>query len=88
MSFWLANFQDVESGKDFVEPLNLSRKRLVLFMFNDNADLDGGESGTHWSLLIYYPSPNSFAHRDSMEGVNNSYAMKLYEAVKGFYGRC
>ena len=67
-------------------PLNLSRKRLVLFMVNDNADLERAESGTHWSLLVYYRSTNSFAHHDSIEGVNNSYAMKLYDAVKGFMG--
>ncbi|XP_057508510.1 NEDD8-specific protease 1-like [Actinidia eriantha] len=59
LSFWLANCQDVESGKDFVEPLNFSGKKLVLFTVNNNNDdLDGGETGTHWSLLVFYRNTN------------------------------
>ena len=85
VSFWLANCKE-EALKDIIEPLKLSSKKLVLFTVNDNDDLSGGDSGTHWSLLVYDRSSNTFSHHDSMEGVNNSHAMKLYEAVKGFMG--
>lgn len=85
VSFWLANCKE-EALKDIIEPLKLSSKKLVLFTVNDNDDLSGGDSGTHWSLLVYDRSSNTFSHHDSMEGVNNSHAMKLFEAVKGFMG--
>lgn len=39
------------------------------------------------SVMVYGRSTmNAFVHRDSMEGVNNLNAIKLYEAVKSFRG--
>ncbi|CAL5424266.1 unnamed protein product [Camellia sinensis] len=32
IAFWIANWPDIESLKDFVEPLNLSSKKLVIFL--------------------------------------------------------
>ncbi|GMY21198.1 NEDD8-specific protease 1-like [Fagus crenata] len=86
VSFWLANCRD-EDLKDLIEPLKLSSKKLIIFTVNDNDDLSGGDSGTHWSLIVYDRSKNTFSHHDSMEGVNNAHALKLYEAVKGFMGK-
>ncbi|KAF5947323.1 hypothetical protein HYC85_013280 [Camellia sinensis] len=71
VSFWLANYQDVESAKDFVKPLKLSGKELEVFTV---------------TIMMILVDTNTFAHHDSMEGVNNFHAMKLYEAVKGFMG--
>ena len=85
VSFWIANCGD-ENLKDIIEPLKLSSKNMVLFTINDNDDLGGGNCGTHWSLLVYDRSKNAFSHHDSMEGVNNFHATKLYGAVKGFMG--
>ena len=69
-----------------IEPLKLPTKKLVLFTINDNDDLDGGNSGTHWSLLVYDRSKHAFLHHYGMEGVNNFHTTKLYEAVKSFIG--
>jgi sentrin-specific protease 8 len=86
VSFWLANCGDKESAKACAEDLKLSEKCLVLFAVNDNDDLSGGESGSHWSTMAYYRNMNAFVHHDSMEGVNNLNALKLFDAVKAFMG--
>ncbi|KAL6570927.1 hypothetical protein OROGR_000477 [Orobanche gracilis] len=86
VSFWLANC-DVDSRKDAVEPLKLPSKRLVFFTVNDSDDLDGGESGTHWSTLIYDRSKNIFLHLDSMQGMNHDHAFKLFDSVKEYMGK-
>uniref|UniRef100_A0A7C8ZT48 Ubiquitin-like protease family profile domain-containing protein n=1 Tax=Opuntia streptacantha TaxID=393608 RepID=A0A7C8ZT48_OPUST len=83
VSFWLANC-DVDSRHDAVEPLNFPRKHVIVFTVNDS---DGGESGTHWSILIYDRSMNSFIHLDTMEGMNHDHAFKLYDSVKDFVGK-
>ncbi|KAL6529584.1 hypothetical protein OROGR_015207 [Orobanche gracilis] len=62
----------------------MSSIRLVLFVVNDNDDFGGGDGGNHWSILVYDRTKNLFLHFDSMEGVNNFYAMKLYDAVKEY----
>ncbi|KAK9999391.1 hypothetical protein SO802_018994 [Lithocarpus litseifolius] len=69
-----------------IEPRKLPTKKLVLFTINDNDDLDGGNSRTHWSLLVYDRSKHAFLHHDGMEGVINFHATKLYDAVKSFIG--
>ncbi|VFQ70707.1 unnamed protein product [Cuscuta campestris] len=85
VSFWLANC-DVKSRKDAVEPLKLGSKRLVLFTVNNNEDLDKGEGGTHWSILIFDRTKNSFLHLDTLKGVNHAHAFKLYDSVKQYVG--
>ncbi|RAL50117.1 hypothetical protein DM860_007791 [Cuscuta australis] len=85
VSFWLANC-DAESRKDAVEPLKLGSKRLVLFTVNNNEDLDKGEGGTHWSILIFDRTKNSFLHLDTLKGVNHAHAFKLYDSVKQYVG--
>jgi len=86
ISFWLANC-DADSREPAVEPLKFLSRRLVVFTVNDCDDLGGGESGTHWSILIYDRSKNSFLHLDTMEGVNYDHAFKLYNSVKEFMGK-
>lgn len=86
ISFWLANC-DGDSCKAAVEPLEFPSRRLVVFTVNDCDDLGGGESGTHWSILIYDRSKNSFLHLDTMEGVNHDHALKLYDSVKELMGK-
>lgn len=84
--FWLANC-DSQSLQDEVEPLEFKSKCIILFVVNDNVDLGGEESGTHWSTLIYDRSQNAFLHLDTMEGVNHDHASKLYDSVKDFIGK-
>ncbi|KAK9706087.1 hypothetical protein RND81_07G103500 [Saponaria officinalis] len=62
------------------------KERLVLFVVNDCDDFCGGDSGSHWSTLVYSRSMNAFLHLDSMSGANNLLAEKLYDAVKNYMG--
>ena len=48
-----------EDLKDLIESLKLSSKKLIIFTVNDNDDLSGGDSGTHWSLIVYDRSKNT-----------------------------
>jgi len=47
------------------EPLQLSRRRLVLFAVNDNPFVDVPGGGTHWTLLVYSSTGRMFWHFDS-----------------------
>uniref|UniRef100_A0A803KVQ7 Ubiquitin-like protease family profile domain-containing protein n=1 Tax=Chenopodium quinoa TaxID=63459 RepID=A0A803KVQ7_CHEQI len=82
ISVFLAKCEDDKSVEEFAQSCRLSSKRLVLFAINDNDDY----GGSHWSILVYDRTKNSFLHYDCMEGVNNFHAMKLYDAVKEFMG--
>ncbi|CAH9109339.1 unnamed protein product [Cuscuta epithymum] len=85
VSFFLAHSLDENLG-DFMEPLKLSTKKLVLFPVNDCTDFDGGESGAHWSLVVYDRTKNSFSHLDSIAGANHLHALHIYKSLKGFMG--
>ncbi|KAK9664117.1 hypothetical protein RND81_14G020400 [Saponaria officinalis] len=85
MSYWLAHCDQVEASS-FAESHKLSTKSLVLFVVNDCDGSCEGDSGSHWSTLVYNRSMNSFIHYDTMEGVNHLAAMDLYEAVKSHMG--
>lgn len=84
IAFWIMNCPDTESLRDFIEPLKLPEKRLVIFPINNNDDVEQAEGGTHWSLLAYEKTSNVFVHHDSCGGLNSYYARKLYKAVVGF----
>ncbi|OVA18167.1 Peptidase C48 [Macleaya cordata] len=86
ISFWITNCPDRESLKDFVEPLKLAEKKVVIFAVNDNEDVTQAEGGTHWSLLAYERNAKVFVHHDSMGGSNWRYAKRLYNAVVRFKG--
>ncbi|KAF9598418.1 hypothetical protein IFM89_027851 [Coptis chinensis] len=84
ISFWLTNCMDLDSLKDFVEPLKLPDKKLVIFSINNNKDVTQAEGGTHWSLLAYERNKNLFVHHDSLAGSNRLPAMNLYRNVARF----
>ncbi|EXC33239.1 NEDD8-specific protease 1 [Morus notabilis] len=84
ISFWIMSCPVIESLKDFVEPLHLPDRKLVLFPTNDNDDVSQAEGGSHWSLLAYERNSNMFVHHDSHRGMNKRHAKQLYNAVKGF----
>lgn len=86
ISFWITNCPDTDSLKDFLEPLNLSDKNLVIFPVNDNDNVAQAEGGSHWSLLAFYRKGNAFIHHDSSGGHNNMHARRLFKAVVGFMG--
>ncbi|KAL1208582.1 NEDD8-specific protease 1 [Cardamine amara subsp. amara] len=84
IAFWISNCPDTESLKDFMKPLMLSDKDLVIFPVNDNGNVELAEGGLHWSLLVYYREANTFSHHDSFMGVNRWSAKQLFEAVSPF----
>ncbi|KAL1832776.1 hypothetical protein ACET3Z_002427 [Daucus carota] len=86
ISLWIANCEDTTCVEDYVRSCEMSSKRLVLFVVNDNEDFGGGDGGNHWSILVYDRTKNLFLHFDSMMGVNTPYAVKLYDALKEFMG--
>uniref|UniRef100_A0A803L9U6 Ubiquitin-like protease family profile domain-containing protein n=1 Tax=Chenopodium quinoa TaxID=63459 RepID=A0A803L9U6_CHEQI len=81
ISVCLATCED-KFVEEFAQSCKLSSKRLVLFAIYDNDDY----RGSHWSIIVYDRTNNSFLHYDSMEGVNNFHAMKLFDAIKEFMG--
>lgn len=69
----LASEEDVEL---FAEPMELSKKQLILFAINDSTSTDC-PGGTHWSLLVYDAPLKTFYHVDSLKGSNHSHAVKV-----------
>ncbi|KAI4386033.1 hypothetical protein MLD38_004005 [Melastoma candidum] len=86
ISFWIMNCPDKEGLRDFVEPLKLPSRNLVIFPVNNNDDVDVAEGGSHWSLLAFERNANVFVHHDSSKGINDLFATRLYKAVGGFLG--
>ncbi|EEF30121.1 NEDD8-specific protease 1 [Ricinus communis] len=86
VAFWISNCLDTESLKDFLEPLKLPDKKLVMFPVNNNEDVNLAEGGSHWSLLVYERSCNVFVHHDSYSGTNKRHALQLYKAVARYIG--
>lgn len=86
IAFWIMKCPVAETLSDFIEPLHLPDKTLVVFPINDNDDVDRAEGGSHWSLLAYYRNSNLFIHHDSCRGMNTAPAKQLYKAVAGYIG--
>ncbi|PIA38666.1 hypothetical protein AQUCO_02700117v1 [Aquilegia coerulea] len=86
ISFWISNCPDIESLKDFVEPLKFPDKKMVIFPVNNNDDVSMAEGGSHWSLLAYERKKNVFVHHDSLASSNRCHAKRLYKGVVKFMG--
>ncbi|ESW04163.1 hypothetical protein PHAVU_011G071700 [Phaseolus vulgaris] len=86
IAFWIMQCPLVDSLGDFIEPLHLPDKALVVFPINDNDDVDRAEGGSHWSLVAYYRKANVFVHHDSCRSLNAAPAKKLYKAVARYMG--
>ena len=56
------------------EPLQLSRRRLVLFAVNDNPFVDVPGGGNHWTLLVYGSAEHRFWHFDSAGGSGSAHS--------------
>lgn len=85
ITFWIKECRDTSMLKDFMEPLRLSQRKLIIFPINDNSDVDLAEGGSHWSLLAFDRASNGFVHHDSSSGcINNKDARHVYEAVLPF----
>lgn len=86
IAFWITNCPDPENLKDFLAPLNLPGRKVVIFPVNNNDDVSVAEGGSHWSLLAYERSANVFIHHDSNGGMNKRHAMQLYNTVAIYMG--
>ncbi|GAB4825393.1 hypothetical protein Ancab_008266 [Ancistrocladus abbreviatus] len=86
LPFGLAAARIRRALKFFVEPLNLSVKKAVIFPVNDNEDVTQAEGGSHWSLLAFERDSNLSIHHDSYGGANSRYARRLHASVVGFMG--
>ncbi|XVE59758.1 hypothetical protein DITRI_Ditri05aG0073000 [Diplodiscus trichospermus] len=84
IAFWITNCPDIAGLKEFLEPLKLPDKELVIFPVNNNNDVSVAEGGSHWSLLAYYRSANVFVHHDSNGQMNKMHAMRLFKSVVGY----
>ncbi|KAL8516109.1 hypothetical protein ACS0TY_014692 [Phlomoides rotata] len=84
IAFWIKECPDEASLKDFVQPLHLSQKQLMIFPINDNDDVAMAEGGSHWSLLAFERNANLFVHHDSSSVLNNTHSKKVYRAVVSY----
>ncbi|KAG5684291.1 hypothetical protein PVAND_013527 [Polypedilum vanderplanki] len=69
-----------EDARSILEPLNFRLKQYLFFPLNNNDDERVG--GTHWSLMVYSRSENSFYTFDSINKNINDAATKLYHVLK------
>ncbi|XP_062081985.1 NEDD8-specific protease 1 isoform X2 [Humulus lupulus] len=81
ISYWIMSCSLSENLKEFVEPLHLPSRSLVLFPVNDNEDVHMAEGGTHWSLLVFERQTNMFIHHDSNGPGNRLPAFRLYNVI-------
>lgn len=69
---------------EFLQPLELPKKDLVLLPVNDNAGTEAG--GTHWSLLAYLRNACEFLHYDSAPGTNAPHAQIMARNLSSLLG--
>ncbi|KAD3336338.1 hypothetical protein R6Q59_028437 [Mikania micrantha] len=81
IAFWIMNCPDISSLTDFLQPLNLPSKKLIIFPVNNNDDVAVAEGGSHWSLLAFEKTANVFVHHDSYGGINKNHAKRLYKTI-------
>nr|GEY27567.1 NEDD8-specific protease 1 [Tanacetum cinerariifolium] len=81
IAYWTMNCPDTDSLKEFLQPLNLPSKKLIIFPVNDNDDVAAAGGGSHWSLLAYEKTTNVFVHHDSLGSSNQYDAKRLYESL-------
>ncbi|KAL3518327.1 hypothetical protein ACH5RR_020916 [Cinchona calisaya] len=82
IAFWIKECLDTATLQEFLKPLNLSKRELIMFPINDNIDVSVAEGGSHWSLLVFKRSANVFVHHDSSSScINTFHARRLYKAI-------
>lgn len=66
VTFWLAKCPGIDDARSTLASLQFGKKEVVLFVINDNEQVETKEGGSHWSLLLYQRSTSSFHHFDSL----------------------
>merc|ERR1711874_279808 len=82
----LSHFIKLGSQEDVEVQLGQSdaiSKRHIIFMVNNCDDKLGTREGTHWSLLVYKRSRNTWYHVDSEGGANASHARQIMDVIVG-----
>uniref|UniRef100_UPI00358F7E75 sentrin-specific protease 8 n=1 Tax=Myxine glutinosa TaxID=7769 RepID=UPI00358F7E75 len=69
----------------FLEPLELPRKKAIFLAVNDHNEPQTS-GGSHWSLLLFNRTENSFHHFDSLGKSNLSHARRLARQLEPFLG--
>ncbi|XP_062516455.1 sentrin-specific protease 8-like [Corticium candelabrum] len=80
----VAQFIKLSSPNDvteFMAPLELSSKEVVLIPVNDNDDAERS-GGVHWSLLSFIRKTNSFCHYDSLLKLNTEQAQRIADKLR------
>lgn len=71
-----------EEVKKLLQDLDLVTYDYVLAPINDRRD-DNREGGTHWSLLMYTRSTDTYYHLDSLEPLNTKHAERMAARLSG-----
>jgi sentrin-specific protease 8 len=76
----LIKMSPAEDTRSILKPLDQHRtKKLSFFAVNDNES--AGAGGTHWSLLVFSKSEQTFFNFDSVFGQNRPAAKKLADLL-------
>ncbi|XP_065909451.1 sentrin-specific protease 8-like [Dysidea avara] len=67
----------------FLEPLCLPQKELIFLAVNNSESVHQA-GGSHWSLLVFRRSTNTFTHYDSSGGMNTSVATRCANKLTHF----
>ncbi|RWS14743.1 sentrin-specific protease 8-like protein [Dinothrombium tinctorium] len=79
-----SNHYNIEEIRFMLESSKLSEKQLILLPINDCITYDTC-GGSHWSLLTYKASNQSFEHYDSYTGsINRTHAEQLVTVLSPF----
>mmetsp|Transcript_8932 Transcript_8932/g.19063 ORF Transcript_8932/g.19063 Transcript_8932/m.19063 type:complete len:237 (+) Transcript_8932:90-800(+) len=82
IAYLLSNCGGPEVAASLLEPLQASKKSVIIFAVNDNPEVGTAEGGSHWSTLVYERHSGTFRHYDSSYGCSNrASASKLYKAI-------
>eukprot|EP00898_Chlorokybus_atmophyticus_P002697 jgi/Chlat1/3428/Chrsp23S03753 len=86
VAYWVAHCPDEEDAKSTLEPLELTRRALIVLPVCNNPDVEAAEGGSHWSTLIYDREANVFEYYDSLGDANEPSARELADAVAPYLG--
>lgn len=73
----------LEDTNDILDPLFIKNKDILFLPVNDAMDVST-EGGSHWSLLIYCKSRETFYYYDSLDNKNLISARKIAEKLSNY----
>ncbi len=79
LTFWLAMAPD--SAHEIFGDMDLQSKQLIFMPVSDSEDMESAGSGSHWSLVVYHKSSDTFYSYDSHQNHNEGAARRLAKAM-------